>query len=73
MTAECVWRGKLLFVVTEDWYFVSHRLQLAIAAKNVGYDVSVVTRVREHGEAIRNAGLATGRVFQARTDPAKMG
>ncbi|MBQ26651.1 MAG: hypothetical protein CMH81_00700 [Nitrospiraceae bacterium] len=50
-------RKKLLFVVTEDWYFVSHRLPLAVAAKNKGYDVSVATRVREYGDVIRDAGL----------------
>lgn len=48
---------RLLFFVTEDWYFVSHRLPLAVAAKHAGYDVSVVTRVREYGETIRAAGL----------------
>jgi glycosyltransferase involved in cell wall biosynthesis len=50
-------RRKLLFFVTEDWYFVSHRLPLAVAAQEAGYDVSVVTRVREHGEIIRAAGI----------------
>jgi glycosyltransferase involved in cell wall biosynthesis len=48
---------KLLFFVTEDWYFVSHRLALAIAAKEAGYAVSVATRVRKHGNIIRAAGL----------------
>ncbi len=48
---------KLLFLVTEDWYFVSHRLALAIAAKEAGYAVSVATRVRKHGNIIRAAGL----------------
>jgi glycosyltransferase involved in cell wall biosynthesis len=48
---------KLLFFVTEDWYFVSHRLPLAVAAKAAGYDVSVVTRVRDHAPCIREAGL----------------
>jgi glycosyltransferase involved in cell wall biosynthesis len=48
---------KLLFLVTEDWYFVSHRLALAVAAKEAGYDVSVATRVRKHGDIIRAAGL----------------
>jgi len=48
---------KLLFFVTEDWYFCSHRLPLAVAAKNAGYEMVVVTRVREHGEIIRAAGL----------------
>ncbi|MFZ5761966.1 MAG: glycosyltransferase family 4 protein [Thermodesulfobacteriota bacterium] len=50
-------RIKLLFLVTEDWYFCSHRLPLAQAAKEAGFDVVVVTRVRDHGEVIRRAGL----------------
>lgn len=50
-------RAKLLFFVTEDWYFFSHRLQLAIAANKAGFEVIVITRVRKHGELIRNAGL----------------
>ena len=48
---------RLLFVVTEDWYFVSHRLPLAVAAHKAGFDVAVATRVGEHGEAIRAAGI----------------
>jgi glycosyltransferase involved in cell wall biosynthesis len=48
---------KLVFFVTEDWYFCSHRLSLAIAAKEAGYEVTVVTRVKNHGERIRTAGL----------------
>lgn len=47
----------LLFVVTEDWYFVSHRLSLARAALAAGYRVSVATRVRAHGAQIRAAGV----------------
>jgi glycosyltransferase involved in cell wall biosynthesis len=48
---------KLLFVVTEDWYFVSHRLPLAVAAQKAGFDVAVATRVGRHGETIRAAGI----------------
>ena len=48
---------KLLFLVTEDWYFCSHRLPLAIAAKEAGFEVMVATRVNEHGDMIRDAGL----------------
>jgi glycosyltransferase involved in cell wall biosynthesis len=33
---------KLLFLVTEDWYFVSHRLQLARAARDAGAEVAVM-------------------------------
>ena len=50
-------RRRLLFLVTEDWYFVSHRLPLAVAARAAGYEVSVATRVRRHGDIIRAAGL----------------
>jgi glycosyltransferase involved in cell wall biosynthesis len=50
-------RPKLLYLVSEDWYFVSHRLSLAFAAKEAGFDVSVATRVTNHGEEIRDAGL----------------
>ena len=48
---------KLLFVVTEDWYFVSHRLALAVAAQAAGFEVAVATRVRRHGQAIGAAGI----------------
>jgi glycosyltransferase involved in cell wall biosynthesis len=48
---------KLLFLVTEDWYFISHRLPLAVAAINRGYDVSLVTQVGKHGNAITAAGI----------------
>ncbi len=57
MTAPPVDRRKLLFFVTEDYYFVSHRLALGIAARAAGYDVAVVTRVRECGDIIKRSGL----------------
>jgi glycosyltransferase involved in cell wall biosynthesis len=40
-------KKKLLFVVTEDWYFCSHRLSLAQAALNSGYEVFVATRITD--------------------------
>lgn len=48
---------KLLFFVTEDWYFVSHRMPLAIAAKKKGYDVIVATKIRKHGDIIQGVGI----------------
>lgn len=47
----------LLFLVTEDWYFCSHRLPLARAAIADGFRVTVVTRVARHGDEIRAAGI----------------
>lgn len=51
--------SRLLFVVTEDWYFVSHRLALAVAARQNGFDVSVATRFGSHRRVIEAAGLRT--------------
>jgi glycosyltransferase involved in cell wall biosynthesis len=48
---------KLIFVVTEDWYFWSHRLPMARAARDAGFDVAVATRVAEHGDRIRQEGF----------------
>jgi glycosyltransferase involved in cell wall biosynthesis len=45
-------RPKLLFLVTEDWYFCSHRLPIARAARDAGFAVTVATRVTDHGDAI---------------------
>ena len=49
--------AKLLFLVTEDWYFCSHRLPLARAAQAAGYEVVVATRVGRHGETIAAEGF----------------
>ena len=46
-------RRRILYLVTEDWYFCSHRLPIARAARDAGYDVVVVTRVQSHGDRIR--------------------
>ncbi|HZB91933.1 MAG TPA: glycosyltransferase family 4 protein [Stellaceae bacterium] len=49
---------KLLYLVTEDWYFWSHRLPMARAAQRAGFAVGVATRVDRHGERIRGEGFA---------------
>jgi glycosyltransferase involved in cell wall biosynthesis len=51
-------RRKMIFLVTEDWYFWSHRLPMARAAQAAGFDVAVATRVQAHGDRIRAAGFA---------------
>ena len=50
-------KKTIVYFVTEDWYFCSHRLSLAVAARNAGFIVYVVTRVFSHGDEIRAAGL----------------
>ena len=51
-------RPKLLFLITEDWFFYGARLTLARAARDSGFEVVVATRVRDHGERILAEGFA---------------
>jgi glycosyltransferase involved in cell wall biosynthesis len=48
---------SILFFITEDWYFCSHRMELAKAAISEGYTVYLVTRVNKHADIIRKAGV----------------
>ncbi len=48
---------KLLFLIAEDWYFWSHRLPIAQAAKADGYEVIIATRENEHGRLIEREGF----------------
>jgi|WetSurMetagenome_2_1015567.scaffolds.fasta_scaffold01070_12 glycosyltransferase involved in cell wall biosynthesis len=34
---------KIVYVINVDWFFISHRLPLALEAKRRGYDVSIAT------------------------------
>jgi glycosyltransferase involved in cell wall biosynthesis len=51
-------RGRLLYVVTEDWYFLSHRLPMARAARDAGFEVHVAANVVEGAAAIEAEGFA---------------
>lgn len=64
---------KLLFLVSEDWYFVSHRLPLAKAALAAGFRVTVVTRCRARCEAIRAAGIEVVPFAMARRELSPFG
>ena len=48
---------KLLFTVTEDWAFCSHRIPTAMAARDAGYDVVVAARMGAHRERIEALGF----------------
>jgi glycosyltransferase involved in cell wall biosynthesis len=48
---------RLLYVVTEDWYFLSHRLPMAWAAKAAGYEIHVATRLNSCKAAIEAEGF----------------
>jgi len=50
-------KPRLLFVVTEDWYFASHRYDLARAARDAGFEVGLATRVSTWRERIEAEGI----------------
>lgn len=50
-------KQKLLFLITEDWFFYSHFLERALAARQAGFDVVIAAREGQDGERIRSAGL----------------
>lgn len=49
-------RPKLLFVATEDWFFASHFLPMARAAREMDFDVAVIARERQHRRVIEATG-----------------
>jgi glycosyltransferase involved in cell wall biosynthesis len=48
---------KILYLVTEDWFFASHFLPMARAAQDVGCEVVVAARVRNHATILKAEGL----------------
>jgi glycosyltransferase involved in cell wall biosynthesis len=71
MTAEDMARAslpkpRLLYVVTEDWAFLSHRLPMARAAREAGFEVHVATRVGDEAAAIQAEGFILHPVLFAR-------
>lgn len=48
---------RLLFVVNVDWFFLSHRLPVAQAARDAGFDVHVATTLTGPAEAIERYGF----------------
>ena len=61
---------KLLFLVTEDWYFLSHRLALALACKKKGYEVYIgckdtgkIDEIKSYGFNCYNLKLYRGYSF----------
>lgn len=48
---------RLLYFVSEDWYFCTHRLPLAKAAMAEGYEVFLITSLSNHQQQIEAAGI----------------
>lgn len=48
---------KLLFVVNVDWFFISHRLPIALEAQRQGYQVHVATALTDKLDELQCLGL----------------
>ena len=64
---------KILFVVNVDWFFVSHRLPIAIKAIADGYDVHVATSYTNHRQYLESLGIVTHIAYFNRSKPSVIG
>lgn len=48
---------KILFIVNVDWFFISHRLPLALEALQKGYDVHIACGITDKKEYLENLGI----------------
>ena len=50
-------KKKILYLVSEDWYFLSHRLKLALSAKKQGYQIHLLCRNTGNFKEIEKYGI----------------
>jgi len=55
--SELPMRTKLLFVVNVDWFFLSHRLPIALKAIEQGYEVHITTALTDKLAVLNSNGL----------------
>lgn len=50
---------KVLFIINVDWFFISHRLPIALKALNDGFSVSIACHFTSHREELQKMGFNT--------------
>lgn len=48
---------KLLFIVNVDWFFISHRLPIALKALEAGYEVHLLCAITDQADYLERLGL----------------
>ncbi|MEO5672870.1 MAG: glycosyltransferase family 4 protein [Ramlibacter sp.] len=66
-------KRKLLFVVNVDWFFMSHRLPIAMEALRQGFEVHVATGLTDRREAMASLGLQVHELPLARSGTSVLG
>ena len=59
-------KKKLLFIVNVDWFFISHRLPIAIEAIKKGFEVHIATTISSQNYRMKNCGLIVHPIKLAR-------
>jgi len=60
-------KRKLLFVVNVDWFFMSHRLPIALAALRQGYEVHLATAITDQLASLQQQGLVVHPILHDRS------
>lgn len=55
--SQSIEKEKILIVVNVDWFFLSHRLPIAMAAVKAGYEVHIATAITDKLEILQNYGF----------------
>ncbi|KGJ89903.1 glycosyltransferase family 4 protein [Colwellia psychrerythraea] len=58
---------KLLFVVNVDWFFISHRLPIALSAMNQGYEVHLACGVTNKKNFLESYGITVHQLSLSRS------
>ncbi|MFT6987143.1 MAG: glycosyltransferase involved in cell wall biosynthesis [Psychromonas sp.] len=48
---------SIIYIVNVDWFFISHRLPIALEAKKRGYKVTIACNFTKHKEELRDMGF----------------
>ena len=48
---------KILYLVNVDWFFISHRLSVALGALESGYEVHIATSLTQQRENLESYGF----------------
>ena len=58
---------KLLFVVNVDWFFISHRLPIALSAMEKGYEVHLACADTGQCDSLEGLGIRVHRIKMSRS------
>ncbi len=58
---------KLLYVVNVDWFFISHRLPIALVLLRLGHEVHIACKYTKHRQYLRRMGFITHNIEFSRS------